>query len=244
MEGKNINTALILAGGLGTRLRSVVKDKPKPMAEVAGKPFLAYLIDQLQFYKIQMIIICAGYKHPKILDYVRKNYKNLDIDFSIENEPLGTGGAVKLAIENFKIKDNFILLNGDSIYLTNLEKLTNFHLENKSDLTLSLKKIKNPDRYGTVELNLDQRITNFKEKQSMAQGLVNCGVYAIDPRIFKPLETEEKFSFEKDVMESFVKTSKYYGFVDNSYFIDIGLPESYDKAQNELPLEFSKISSK
>jgi D-glycero-alpha-D-manno-heptose 1-phosphate guanylyltransferase len=178
------------------------------------------------------------------LDYVRKNYKNLDIDFSIENEPLGTGGAVKLAIDNFKIKDNFILLNGDSIYLTNLEKLTNFHLENKSDLTLSLKNIKNPDRYGTVELDLDQRITNFKEKKSIAQGLINCGVYAINPIIFDPLNKEEKFSFEKDVMESFVKTSKYYGFVDNSYFIDIGLPESYDKAQNELSFEFSKIPSK
>ncbi len=146
-----IKQAIILAGGLGTRLRSVVSDVPKCMAPVAGKPFLHYVIAHLQNNGIQSFIFSVGYKSESIISFIKNNYAGTDFQFSIEEEPLGTGGAVKLALQKTGEK-NVLVCNGDTLFKINISELDNFHLQHNSDCTLCLKPMKNFDRYGVVEL--------------------------------------------------------------------------------------------
>lgn len=231
-----INEAIILAGGLGTRLRSVVSDLPKCMAPVAGKPFLHYVITHLQNEGIQNFIFSVGYKSESIVDYINDQYgqnSKLNIQFSIEDEPLGTGGAIKLACEKVSEK-NILICNGDTLFKINVEKLSNFHLHHNSDCTLSLKPMNNFSRYGVVELNDDDSIKSFKEKQFYETGLINGGVYALNAEEYMREITGEKFSFEKDYLEKYVGKRNMYANVQDEYFIDIGIPEDYEKAQKEL----------
>jgi D-glycero-alpha-D-manno-heptose 1-phosphate guanylyltransferase len=231
-----IKEAIILAGGLGTRLRSVVSDLPKCMAPVAGKPFLYYVITHLQNEGIQNFIFSVGYKSESIVDYINDQYgqnSKLNMQFSIEDELLGTGGAIKLACEKVSEK-NILICNGDTLFKINVEKLSNFHLHHNSDCTLSLKPMNNFNRYGVVELNNDDSIKSFKEKQFYESGLINGGVYALNAEEYMKEITGEKFSFEKDYLEKYVGKRNMYAKVQDEYFIDIGIPEDYEKAQKEL----------
>ncbi len=240
-----IKEAVILAGGLGTRLRSVVSDLPKCMAPVAGKPFLHYVIAHLQQEGIQNFIFSVGYKSESIVDYINNQYmKNsiMNIQFSIEDEPLGTGGAIKLACKKISVpKDpfgekNILICNGDTLFKINIEKLSNFHLQHNSDCTLSLKQMNNFDRYGVVELNDDDSIQSFKEKQFYENGSINGGMYALNADKFNKENLPEKFSFEKDYLEKFVDKRNMYAMIQDEYFIDIGIPEDYERAQKELKI--------
>jgi D-glycero-alpha-D-manno-heptose 1-phosphate guanylyltransferase len=228
-----IKQAIILAGGLGTRLRSVVSELPKCMAPVAGKPFLHYVIAHLQQEGINSFIFSVGYKSESIISFIKDNYSNIDFQFSIEEEPLGTGGAIKLALEKTSEK-NVLVCNGDTLFKINVEQLNNFHLQHNSDCTLSLKPMNNFDRYGVVELNNDSLVISFKEKQFYNKGLINGGVYALNIENFLNKNLPDKFSFEKDYLEKFVNEEKMYGLVQDEYFIDIGIPEDYERAKIEL----------
>ncbi|MEO8413154.1 MAG: HAD-IIIA family hydrolase [Ginsengibacter sp.] len=231
-----IKQAIILAGGLGTRLRSVVSLLPKCMAPVAGKPFLYYVITHLQKEGITDFIFSVGYKSDSIIEYmngVTKKNPGVNIQFSIEDEPLGTGGAIQLASQNVTEK-NVLVCNGDTLFQVNVNRLSNLHDQHNSDCTLSLKPMKNFDRYGVVEVNNDDRILSFKEKQFYEDGLINGGVYALNAEIFRKENLEEKFSFEKDYLEKYVGKGNMYGIVQDEYFIDIGIPEDYERAQREL----------
>ena len=228
-----IKQAIILAGGLGTRLRSVVSDVPKCMAPVAGKPFLYYVIAHLQNNDIQSFIFSIGYKSESIISFIENDYSDIDFQFSIEEQRLGTGGAVKLALEKTTEK-NILVCNGDTLFKVNTNELNNFHLLHNSDCTLCLKPMDNFDRYGVVELEDGGLITSFKEKQFYKEGLINGGVYALKSEIFLNKNLPEKFSFEKDYLEKFVEEEKMFGLIQNEYFIDIGIPEDYERAQREL----------
>ena len=227
-----INQAIILAGGLGTRLQKVVSDLPKPMADINGKPFLEYLFKYLEKYNIKKVILSVGYKHEKIIEYFGNNYNEISISYAIEDEPLGTGGAIKYALKEISA-DNFFLINGDTFFDINLNDLANFYFTNNADICLSLKPLKNFDRYGVVIVDNNNRIKQFEEKKYQKQGLINGGVYALNKNVFDKIN-KNKFSFEKDIMENFLNELKLYGFVSDTYFIDIGIPEDYEKAQNEL----------
>lgn len=231
--------AIILAGGLGTRLRSVVADLPKCMAPVAGKPFLHYVIAHLQKQGIEKFIFSVGYMNQPIETFLQQNYPSLQYHLSIEEEPLGTGGAIQLACAKASTP-NVIVVNGDTLFTVNLDRLLQFHSEKKADCTLCLKPMKNFERYGTVELNNDFSIASFREKQFLTEGLINGGVYAIHVEHFLNLELPNKFSFEKDYLEKFVQQDRMYGLIQDTYFIDIGIPEDYNKAQLEFanPLSF------
>ena len=231
-----IKQAIILAGGLGTRLRSVISDLPKCMAPVAGKPFLHYVIAHLQKEGINSFIFSVGYKSESIINFVKENLFDTDFKFSIEDEPLGTGGAIKLAIEKTTEK-NILICNGDTLFNINVNKLNNFHVQHKSDCTLCLKPMINFDRYGVVELDDDDSIKSFKEKQFYKKGLINGGVYTLNIKSFLNEKLSEKFSFEKDYLEKFVGKRKMYGLIQDEYFIDIGIPEDYGRAQHELKIE-------
>ena len=225
--------AIILAGGLGTRLRSAVPDLPKCMAPVAGKPFLWYVIDYLQKQGVEKFIFSLGYKHEVIEAYVNAQCSMLPIQYSIEKEPLGTGGAIKLACTKLT-EQTALVLNGDTMFKVELNKLVSFHNNCEAHCTLSLKPMKNFDRYGVVELNKDYSIHSFKEKQFYESGLINGGVYALHAEKFLAEELPQKFSFEKDYLEKFYNQRKMYGVVQDAYFIDIGIPEDYEKANTEF----------
>lgn len=228
-----ISSAIILAGGLGTRLRSVVNDLPKCMAPVAGKPFLKYVIDELLQQGVTDFIFSVGYMRESIIEFVHDEYPHIKAEFAVEKEPLGTGGGIQLAASLAKEKNVFVL-NGDTLFKVNLHNLSNAHYAHQSACTLSLKPMQQFDRYGVVEINEVQRIISFKEKQYYEAGLINGGVYALNVNRFTSLSFPEKFSFEKDYLETYYQQEGFYGFVSEGYFIDIGIPADYQRAQTEL----------
>ncbi|MBA4198789.1 MAG: nucleotidyltransferase [Chitinophaga sp.] len=225
--------AIILAGGLGTRLRSAVPDLPKCMAPVNGKPFIAYVIEELKQQGIDSFIFSLGYKSEAIIEFINIHYTNLNIQYSVEEEPLGTGGAIKLACIKATEK-NIIVTNGDTLFKVNITALSELHEKANAACTLSLKPMQNFERYGVVEIDENKQITSFKEKQFYEQGLINGGVYALSVDDILQSNLPEKFSFEKDYLEIFYRTKKMMGSVQDGYFIDIGIPEDYLKAQKEL----------
>lgn len=233
---------IILAGGLGTRLRSEVKDVPKCMAPVAGEPFLWYLLTDLKKYKeIRRVILSVGYLREVIFEWIPtvKDEFPFEFDYAVEEEPLGTGGGIRLAMERITEEDA-IILNGDTYFAVNLDELVAAHRAQKdSMLTIALKPMKNFDRYGTVTTDAVGRVLKFNEKQPCKKGEINGGVYVLskDDSIFEGLP--KKFSFETAVMqEKCGETGCLFGVVQNGYFIDIGIPEDYHKAYKEFPTLF------
>ena len=225
--------AIILAGGLGTRLREAVPDLPKCMAPVAGKPFLSYVIDHLRMQSVERFVFSLGYKWGIIEEYLQKEYSTLNYTSVIEEEPLGTGGAIQLAIQKIA-SDNVVIANGDTLFKIKLNEVAALHSDNNSECTLTLKPMQNFDRYGVVETDNNGKILSFREKQFYQNGLINGGVYLLNKEKFLSRSFSEKFSFEKDYLYKFCKEWKFYGSPQNVYFIDIGIPEDYQKAQDEL----------
>jgi len=234
-----INEAIILAGGLGTRLRTVISDIPKCMAPINGKPFLYYLLENLKNKGIENFIFSVGHLHEIIERYLNENYANLNYKISLEEEPLGTGGAIKSACLKTSQK-NILVCNGDTFYNIDVDLLYKFHEEKKGSCSQCLKPMQNFDRYGAVELNSDQSIKSFKEKKFYASGLINGGIYVLNVIDFLNGNLPEKFSFEKDYLERNIhkpgEKQNLFGMIQDEYFIDIGVPEDYEKAQKELPL--------
>jgi D-glycero-alpha-D-manno-heptose 1-phosphate guanylyltransferase len=225
--------AIILAGGLGTRLRTVVSDLPKCMAPVAGKPFLHYVLQHLLHQGIDKFIFSLGYLSESIEAFLSENFQSVNYQLSIENEPLGTGGAIQLAAQKATEK-NVIVLNGDTLFAVDVKQLYHAHINYHSACTLSLKPMENFERYGAVELNDDRSVASFREKQFYRKGYINGGVYALNTEAFLQEGLPEKFSFEKEYLEKKINQQKFYGFVQDKYFIDIGIPEDFERAQQEF----------
>ncbi|GAB2813155.1 nucleotidyltransferase family protein [Ferruginibacter profundus] len=228
-----ITEAVILAGGLGTRLKSVVSDVPKCMAPVNGMPFLAFIINDLKKQGIKRFIFSLGYKSESIIDFAEEHYKNLDKVYVIEKAPLGTGGAIKEACKN-ALEENVIVLNADTLFAIDLQELADIHSKQKNECTIALKQMTNFSRYGSAETNSNAMITSFKEKQFLKKGLINGGIYVLNVAAFLKEPLPDIFSFEKEYLEKNVDTHKLYGIAFDDYFIDIGIPEDYEKAQREL----------
>lgn len=221
--------AIVLAGGLGTRLRSVVVDLPKPMAPIGDKPFLEYILKYLQKNGITRVILSVGYKWESIKEYFGNNFHDMELIYSVEDEPLGTGGAIKKALAFTKSNEVFII-NGDTFFDVDFKSLT---LKDNSKLILSLKHMENFDRYGCVESDEHSFVTAFTEKGYREIGDINGGIYLASRDIFDSFSLENIFSFEEFMQDNFKKlkiTSQSF----DSYFIDIGIPEDYVRAQREL----------
>lgn len=228
-----IQQAIILAGGFGTRLRTVVSEVPKPMAPVNDRPFLAYVLDHCQAHGIRKVVLAVGYLHEKVMDYFGNQYKEIELIYSIEKDALGTGGGIALAAS--KLDQNpFFVLNGDTLFKADLQALVAHHHKQSADMTLALCAMKNFDRYGVVETDTSHRVTQFKEKCHMEAGNINAGVYILSRSILDKSKLPEKFSFEKDFMEAFIENYHFSGRISSDYFIDIGIPEDYAKAQLDL----------
>jgi len=229
-----VKEAIILAGGLGTRLKSVVKDIPKPMAEVGGKPFLEYLMKYLHAQGIKRVILSVGYKYEVIKNYFKNSFLSLEIVYSIEDTPMGTGGAAKLALSYVNSDDVFIL-NGDTLFLIDLKKFYDLHKSKDADFSIALKKLENPDRYGVIEIDNDFRIKKFHEKGKFeGTGVINGGIYLLKTELFSKLNFPDKFSLETDFIERYFKDFRFFGFPFEDYFVDIGVPDDYERAKYEF----------
>jgi histidinol-phosphate phosphatase family protein len=313
---------IVLAGGLGTRLRSVVKEIPKCLAPVNGRPFLGYLLDWLVSQEVNHVVFSVGYLREQVIDYVKSNQWSFTYDFAVEEEPLGTGGGIRLALGKCHESQVFVV-NGDTFYPVDLKSIP-FTFA----ITLALKPMKDFDRYGSVSVSeynpqpvvgnyfsgrypknqfpttstdpthednstkpgqsdptsqpseknyfsgrypknqffsvstkptpsdpssqpseknqfssdstkLALRVLEFKEKQYCSEGLINGGVYAIDRGRLELGSLPEKFSFEKEVLEPGAALGEVGGWVSDAYFIDIGIPKDYQKAQWAIPAWFA-----
>ena len=214
--------AVVLAGGLGTRLRSVVSELPKCMAPIGPEPFLSYVLDWLGRYKITRVVLSVGYLRESIMSWVSTQNLPFEVDYAVEETPLGTGGGIKLALSKCH-GPKVLVVNGDTFFPVDLDAIPF-----DSPITVALKPMKDFDRYGAVTLD-HFKIQAFKEKAPVKQGLINGGVYAINGLDLSNFP--ERFSFEKDVLEPFATKGKVGGWVSDSYFIDIGIPDDYERAQ-------------
>ncbi|MDL0105753.1 D-glycero-D-manno-heptose 1-phosphate guanosyltransferase [Campylobacter vicugnae] len=213
--------AIILCGGLGTRLRSVISDVPKPMAPIKNKPFLAFVLEYLKKQNISRVVLAVSYKYEIIQEYFGNSYLGMQILYSIEKEPLGTGGAILEAL-NLINSNSCYVLNGDTFFDVNLDRLK---LDN-SDICVALKPMKNFDRYGSVDIDNNSYISAFNEKKFTSNGLINGGVYLIKKNIFNSFNLPNKFSFEEFFQENFLIFNAKATVFDD-YFIDIGIPQDY-----------------
>lgn len=233
--------AIILAGGFGTRLQSVVKDVPKPMADIAGAPFLAYLLGHLKNFGITDAVISVGYLQQKIIEYFGNSYLGINLSYATEDKPLGTGGAIVNSLKFIDQTKPVVVVNGDTFLQIDYQKLLQFYQEKKSQLTLVLRQLEDCSRYGRVVLDENSTVTNFEEKSSEKKsGFINGGIYLLDPQIFKKFSLAESFSFEADFLMKYLDEIQPQGFTVDEYFIDIGIPDDYARAQSELPLLTNK----
>ena len=228
-----------MAGGFGTRLAHVVSDVPKPMAPVYGKPFLAYLLDRLVEAGLTRIVLATGYKHEAVEVWFGTTYRGAEIVYSNEDSPLLTGGAIRKAANVLKTED-FVVLNGDTLFDIDLAQLYTFHRTQNALLTVALRRVEDTSRYGSVTCE-NGRIMAFKEKtESGGVGDINGGIYAIKRSWLMSLERPEAFSFEKEIMQPMAGKDGFFGLSFSDYFIDIGVPEDYYRAQDEFPQIFPK----
>jgi D-glycero-alpha-D-manno-heptose 1-phosphate guanylyltransferase len=230
--------SIILAGGLGTRLQGVIGAYPKCMAPVNGKPFLAYLFEYLAQQKCTRAILSLGYKHEVVAEWLATQLLPFSVDYVIEQEPLGTGGGIQLAMKEGR-EEHVVVLNGDTMFQVDLTEQMNFHKGRKAETTLALKSMRHFDRYGVVNVGASGVITSFEEKQYREEGLINGGVYMINKSAFLAKQLPEKFSFEKEYLERYISEEKFFGFKSQGYFIDIGVPGDYANAQNDFRTLFS-----
>ena len=226
--------AIILAGGLGTRLQSTVPDLPKPMASVNGKPFLEYLLLHLKHFGFNRIIISTGYLSEKISEWFGSSYGGMKIIYAKEETSLGTGGALKFALQHCE-EQHVLVMNGDSFFNIDLHEFEIFHRHYGGMFSLAIRSVTNASRYGTIVLEEDE-VKAFREKSGEEQpGLINAGIYFVDNFFFTECCPEEDaFSLEKDFLEKNTDNFGFFGYVSEGYFIDIGIPEDYKKAQDEF----------
>ena len=226
--------AIILAGGFGTRLQEVVSDVPKSMAPINNRPFLEYLMDYLIVQGITRAVLSVGYKREVIIDHFRNSYRSLELDYAAEEEPLGTGGGIRLSFWRIK-SQRAVIMNGDSLFRLDLSKLEKAHLLKKAAVTLALRKLGNTGRYGRVTLNRQRRITGFEEKNEHAgPGLINAGIYLMEKSFLMEPRFRGRFSIEKDCFEKYYSEERMFGCPSDGYFRDIGIPEDFKKAQHEF----------
>lgn len=236
--------AVILAGGLGTRLRSVFRAGPKVLAPMADRPFLDYLLRWVRLAGFSDVVLCVGYKREQ----VQRRYQSgkdwgLRVSYSPENEPLGTAGAIKHAQRHIQTK-HFVVLNGDSFVDVDFSALLGFHRRHRALATMALAQAPPGDRYGHVRMSATGKILNFVEKGSTHRSSeeiqtkwINAGVYVFRHELLRQIPAGRPVSLEREIFPV-LAGQPFYGYPVNGYFIDIGVPNDYEKARREFPKRF------
>lgn len=238
VEGNTrVVAAVILAGGMGRRLRATVPDLPKPMAPVNGRPFLEHQIDYWIGQGIGRFILSVGYRREAIAAHFGASYRGARIDYAIEETPLGTGGGLLLAIEQLNDLRPFLLLNGDTFFEVNLTRLADFHVKCQSDWTFSLFRADESRRYMGMEVDASGRVLSLRPGTGQPGQLANGGVYLVEPEILRTSgwRPGDKLSLEDDIMPAlFAGGARLHGLESDGRFIDIGVPKDYFRSAGIL----------
>ena len=221
--------AIVLAGGFGTRLRSVVPDLPKPLAPVAGRPFLAILLEDLARHGFSSVVLSVGYRHELIEAEFGDRFAGLPLRYAVEDKPLGTGGAVRLALRQCTADEVFVL-NGDSHVELDYAAMREAHHAASARITVCIAGVADAARYGSVRLH-DGFLIGFSEKGAGGAGQINAGVYLLARNLLEGAELPEVFSFERDILAARIEQLHPLAFRAHAEFIDIGVPEDYARAQ-------------
>ena len=224
-------TAVILAGGSGTRLRPVVSDRVKPMAEVDGRPFIEFVLDEIAAAGVESVVLCTGYKAAHLEETLGAHHGGLRLEYSVEASPLGTAGALRLALPALS-HDPVLVLNGDSYCTSELETFLDRHRARKSEASVMLVHVDDTREYGSVELDDEDRIIAFREKSSDAgAGWINAGVYLLSPDLIATVPAGRPVSIEKEMFPAWVSRG-VYGYRSGGKLLDIGTPERYASASH------------
>lgn len=223
-------TAVILAGGLGTRLRSVVSDQPKVLAPIAGRPFVCYLLDQVLSWGLTKVVLCTGYLGEQVEQQLGGEYFGLNIEYSREATPLGTGGALRLAADRVA-SETAVVLNGDSYCDADFGIFYQTHRLREAQASLVLANVSDTHRFGAVRIDADGHISCFQEKGGEGgPGLVNAGVYLIETGLLRRIPRGDPVSLERDVFPAWIG-GRFFGYETTADFLDVGTPESYASAE-------------
>jgi NDP-sugar pyrophosphorylase family protein len=249
-DERKLASALILAGGLGTRLRPAFAAGPKSLAPVRGKPFLDYLLGRLALSGVRDVILCIGYKAAQIQEYARDGEEwGLRIRYSVEEKLLGTAGALKKAEEHISGEEVFAI-NGDTYLDVDLARMLAFHRERSALVTIAAARVRDAERYGSLELGDSGRVMAFQEKIGAGEAargggtqLINGGVYVVSRKCLASIRPDCTISLEKEVLPALITSEGVFGFVTDGFFVDIGVENDYNRAQTELTKRFSNSYS-
>jgi D-glycero-alpha-D-manno-heptose 1-phosphate guanylyltransferase len=228
--------AIVLAGGLGTRLAARLSNVPKPMAPVAGRPFLEILMNQLARAGCTHVVLSVGHRHEVIQNHFGAAFHGMQVDYAVEDAPLGTGGAIRVALEKAR-EDSVLVLNGDTFLDADYAAMLRFHHAQSALMTMAVAHCADVARYGGVMIGgapESLRVIGFQEKGRAGAGWINAGVYVLASSLPWPANLSEKFSFESDFLAPEIERLAPAAFPVTGFFLDIGVPEDYDRAQTEL----------
>ena len=223
--------AVILAGGLGTRLRSTVPGVPKPMAPVAGRPFLEILLGSLRTKGIERAVLSVGYLADSVIDHFGHSFRGMELAYAVESEPLGTGGALRLALARC-VSDHAFVFNGDTFLDLDLDGVARLWRSSRTPIIVA-RHVEDTSRYGRL-IASDGRVLRFEGKAAGGPGLINAGCYVVPSDLLAGERFPERFSFEQDFLASAVEHERFSVFISDGKFIDIGVPDDYLRAQVEL----------
>ncbi len=240
MTNNTNDEVIILAGGLGTRLQPVTGQLPKCLAAINNRPFIDYLIHHLESFQFRYFVFALGYGNEMMqahLQSIAQSKTNLSFSFVVEEIPLGTGGAILHALRQCR-HEHVLVTNGDTLFQSTPNTALDFHLHHGACTTLMLRHLDDASRYGTVTVNEDGFVSAFHEKQNGASGWINTGMYWVNKTALSAIALPEKFSWEKDFLEMQAGKEKIFATKQHGYFIDIGIPEDYYKAQQDFKTIF------
>ncbi len=225
---------IVLAGGQGTRLAGILSGRPKPMADIAGRPFLEYLLDLLLEQDAQTAILSVGYMAQVIQEHFGVAYKGMRISYVIEESPLGTGGAIRNALK-LATEDTVFVLNGDTFVELNYGAMMAEHKAKHAGLAIAVRLVDDVSRYGAIATDEQGLIRRFGEKRLTGAGLINSGVYLLHRVLFDSFTLADPFSMETDFVGAHLAQLQPLAFRSDGYFIDIGIPSDLERARRELP---------
>lgn len=224
--------AIVLCGGLGTRLGLLTKDMPKPLLTVGGRPFIAHVLDRLTQDGISGLVLAAGFQWTKLRDYIGSEWNGIPVQYSVESDALGTGGAIKYALSNLEVHESLIV-NGDTLFDIDIPKFLHFAIGTHSQACIALRKVEDCSRYGRVTIDTKGKILSFGEKEQQGAGLINGGIYYLRSSALDSISLTS-FSFETVFLQEKQSSEIIFGMAFDDYFIDIGIPADLHRAQTEL----------